>query len=70
VIGPKGMPADVVQKLNEAISTIVKSENFKGQIAAEGATPSPMKPDVLLEFMKSEFKKHGALVAQSGAVIQ
>jgi tripartite-type tricarboxylate transporter receptor subunit TctC len=70
VIGPKGMPADVVQKLNETISTIVKSETFKGQIAAEGATPAPMKPDALLEFMKSEFKKHGALVSRSGAVIQ
>lgn len=70
VIGPKGMPTDIVKKLNETISTIVQSDIFKGQIAAEGATPAPMKPDALMEFMKSEFAKHGSLVSRSGAVIQ
>jgi len=70
VIGPKGMPAEVVQKLNETISTIVQSESFKSQIAAEGAVPAPMRPDALMQFMKSEFTKHGSLVSRSGAVIQ
>lgn len=70
LIGPKGMPADIVQKLNETMSTIVQSDIFKGQIAIEGATPAPMKPDALSEFMKSEFTKHGSLVSRSGAVIQ
>ncbi|MDF2462890.1 MAG: tripartite tricarboxylate transporter substrate binding protein [Ramlibacter sp.] len=70
VIGPKGMPTEIVHKLNEAISTIVQSETFKSQIAAEGAMPAPMKPDALMQFMKSEFTKHGSLVSRSGAVIQ
>lgn len=70
VIGPKGMPPEIVQKLNETITTIVQSESFKSQIAAEGAMPAPMKPDALMEFMKSEYTKHGALVSRSGAVIQ
>lgn len=70
VIGPKGMPAEVVQKLNETISTIVQSDAFKSQITAEGAVPAPMKPDALMQFMQSEFTKHGALVSRSGAVIQ
>lgn len=70
VIGPKGMPTDVLQKLNDSISTIVQSESFRGQIAGEGATPASMRPDALMEFMKSEFTKHGALVSRSGAVIQ
>lgn len=70
VIGPKGMPTEIVQKLNETLSTIVQSESFKNQIAAEGAMPAPMKPDALMELMKSEFTKMGTLVARSGAVIQ
>jgi tripartite-type tricarboxylate transporter receptor subunit TctC len=70
VVGPKGMPSEIVQKLNETISAIVQSESFKSQIAAEGAMPAPMKPDALMEFMKSEFTKHGSLVSRSGAVIQ
>jgi tripartite-type tricarboxylate transporter receptor subunit TctC len=70
VIGPKGMPADIVQKLNQAITTIVQSDSFTAQIAAEGAAPAPSTPDALLAFMKSEYAKHGSLVSRSGAVIQ
>jgi tripartite-type tricarboxylate transporter receptor subunit TctC len=70
VIGPKGMPKDIVQKLNETITTIVQSDAFKSQIAAEGAVPAPMTPDALLAFMRSEYPKHGALASRSGAVIQ
>ena len=70
VIGPKGMPPEITQKLNESITAIVQSESFKGQIASEGAVPMPMTPDVLMAFMKSEYTKHGALVSRSGAVIQ
>ncbi|WP_198084116.1 tripartite tricarboxylate transporter substrate binding protein [Variovorax sp. E3] len=70
VIGPKGMPPEITQKLNESITAIVQSDSFKGQIAGEGAVPMPMAPDVLLAFMKSEYTKHGALVSRSGAIIQ
>lgn len=70
VIGPKGIPKDIVHKLNEAITAIVQSDAFKGQIAAEGAAPAPMAPDALGAFMRSEFTKHGSLVSRSGAVIE
>lgn len=70
VIAPKGVPTEIVQTLNAAITTIVQSDAFKTQIAAEGAVPSPMKPDALLEFMKTEFNTLGSLVSKSGAVIQ
>lgn len=70
VIGPKGMPTDIVHKLNEAITGIVQSDAFKGQIATEGALPAPMAPDALMAFMRTEFTKHGSLVSRSGAVIQ
>jgi tripartite-type tricarboxylate transporter receptor subunit TctC len=70
VIGPKGMPKEIVQKLNETITTIVQSDSFKGQIAAEGAVPAPMAPDALMAFMRTEFTKHGSLVSRSGAIIQ
>lgn len=70
VIGPKGMPKEIVQQLNETITTIVQSNSFKGQIAAEGAVPAAMAPEALMAFMRTEFTKHGSLVSRSGAVIQ
>jgi tripartite-type tricarboxylate transporter receptor subunit TctC len=70
VIGPKGMPADIVQKLNETIDTILQSQTFQSQIAAEGAVVTPMQPDALKAFITAEFAKHGALVARSGAVVE
>jgi tripartite-type tricarboxylate transporter receptor subunit TctC len=70
VIGPKGMPAATVQKLNRAVTAAIESEAFRGQIRAEGAAPLPMKPDALQRFLDEEYAKHGALVSRSGAVIQ
>jgi len=70
VVGPKGMPADVVRKLNDTIGTILQSDTFQSQIAAEGAVVTPMQPDALKAFIKAEFAKHGALVARSGAVVE
>jgi tripartite-type tricarboxylate transporter receptor subunit TctC len=70
VIGPKGVPPAILQKLNRAITTAIESDAFKGQIRAEGASPLPMKPDALQKFLYDEYAKHGALVSRSGAVIQ
>ncbi|MBV5291434.1 MAG: tripartite tricarboxylate transporter substrate binding protein [Curvibacter lanceolatus] len=70
VIGPKGMPGELVRKLNDAISAVLRMDAFQNQIAAEGATVMPMSPDALKSFLASEYAKHGALVARSGAVIE
>ncbi|WP_309683412.1 tripartite tricarboxylate transporter substrate binding protein [Polaromonas sp.] len=70
VVGPKGMPNAVVQKLNKAITATIESDAFRGQIRAEGAVPLPMSPDALQQFLRDEYAKHGELVSRSGAVIQ
>ena len=58
------------RKLNDAISAVLRMDAFQNQIAAEGATVMPMSPDALKSFLASEYAKHGALVARSGAVIE
>lgn len=70
VIGPRGMPPAVVRKLNDTINTILLSDSFKSQIASEGAVVSPMEPEALRSFLTTDYAKHGALVARSGATIQ
>jgi tripartite-type tricarboxylate transporter receptor subunit TctC len=70
VIGPKGMPRDVVRKLNESINAILHGDTFQTQIAPEGAVVAPMEPEALKAFMAAEYVKHGSLVARSGATIQ
>lgn len=70
VIGPKGMPPEVVGKLNEVINTTLQSPAFQKQIAAEGALVAPMTPDQFKAFIASEYVKHGELVGRSGVVIQ
>jgi tripartite-type tricarboxylate transporter receptor subunit TctC len=70
VIGPKGMPPEVVGKLNEVINTTLQSPAFQKQIAAEGAMVAPMTPDQFKAFIASEYVKHGDLVGRSGVVIQ
>ena len=70
VIGPKDMPRDVVRKLNEAITAILRGDTFQTQIAPEGAVVAPMEPEALKAFIAVEYSKLGSLVARSGATIQ
>jgi tripartite-type tricarboxylate transporter receptor subunit TctC len=70
VIGPKDMPRELVRKLNDAVTAVLRNADFQNQISGEGAVVSPMSSDELRVFMASEYTKHGALVARSGVVIQ
>jgi len=57
VVGPAGMSADVVRRLNETLNTVLQAPDMREKLAAEALEPTPMSPGVFLEFMKADIAR-------------
>ena len=57
VMGPAGMPKDVVDKLNSTINQILRQAEFRDKLASSGIAPMPMTPEQIKNFVPSEVAK-------------
>lgn len=57
LVGPAGMPRDVVDKLNTSIGQALQKPEAREKLAGVGIEPMPMSPDQLKTFMASEVSK-------------
>ena len=62
IVGPAGMPKDVVDKLNSAVGQALKSAEAKDKLAGIGIQPMPLAPEQLKAFMGTEVSKWIRLV--------
>lgn len=69
LVGPAGMPRDVVQKLNQAFVAALQSPEAKTRFAALMAEPVPNSPEEFGNFMKAELAKYEKVVKASGAKV-
>jgi len=67
VVAPAGTPADVVQKLNKAITEALATPEVKSRFAHLLAEPAPTTPEQFGLFMAAERAKYGPVVKASGA---
>lgn len=67
VVAPAGTPADVVQKLNQAITDALSTPELKARFATLSAEPTPTTPEQFGQFMAAERAKYGPVVKASGA---
>jgi tripartite-type tricarboxylate transporter receptor subunit TctC len=67
VIGPAGLPADVVARLNAAINKSLESTALKERLLSFGMEPMPNTPEAFVAFYKAETSKWGKIVKSSGA---
>jgi tripartite-type tricarboxylate transporter receptor subunit TctC len=69
---PKGAPADIVKKLNDAAVQAIDTPAVKERLAGLGAmvvAPDRRSSDYLGKFVKSEIEKWAAPIKQSGASV-
>ena len=66
VIGPKGMPADIVAKLNSAINTIQAKEAYRAKYRALGGVTVPQNftPSAAEELLRREDERYTTLVKE------
>jgi tripartite-type tricarboxylate transporter receptor subunit TctC len=65
--GPKGMPADVIGALNQAVNDIVTQPATDAEMVRQGADPVGGTPAQFAQFVQREFEKWRAIVRESGA---
>lgn len=69
IVGPAGIPKDVVAKLNGEIVKILREPATRDKIAAQGFNIVTSSPDELAAYMRAEHEKWGKLVKVSGAKV-
>jgi tripartite-type tricarboxylate transporter receptor subunit TctC len=67
IVGPAGVPKDIVAKLNSALRTAVMADDFKTKLAADGTEPLPSTPEEYAVDIDKEETKWSAIVKKSGA---
>jgi tripartite-type tricarboxylate transporter receptor subunit TctC len=69
LVGPAGMPRDVVQRLNQAFVAALHTPEAKTRFAGLMAEPVPNSPEEFDRFMKAELVKYEKIVKASGAKV-
>ncbi len=69
VMGPAGMPREIVARLNKELARMVTLPNIKEAWAKQGAEPMAMAPEQTTAHLQSDIQKLGKLVRAAGAKI-
>jgi tripartite-type tricarboxylate transporter receptor subunit TctC len=67
VIGPAGMPMEIVERMNGELAKVVNSAEIKEFFATQGATPMASSPEQFADHMRADIVKLGKAVKASGA---
>ncbi len=70
IVGPAGIPADVVAKIDAGIKAATSSESFKQRIEGIGSYPTYKTPAETDAFFRNEMKAWDDLVKKQHIVIQ
>lgn len=66
IVGPAGMPADVVGKLNEQINVSLQSPAILERLQREGAQPMPSTPQVFGDLIAKDLERWRKVIKDSG----
>jgi len=66
LIGPKGLPAEVVQKINAAVAAVLSDSAVRQRLVDDGAEVQSMSPSELGTFMRTENARWVKVVRDAG----
>lgn len=66
LIGPKGLPMDVVQRLNQATTSVLRQPDVVKRLEEQGVDVAPSTPQHLDAFIRGEVKKYREAIQQAG----
>jgi tripartite-type tricarboxylate transporter receptor subunit TctC len=70
LIGPKGIPKDIVDKLNKAVLESLSDPSTAEQLATDGLTPAKDSPEAFGQLIELEVKRWGALIKSRGITLK
>ena len=65
-VGPAGLPADVVRRLNETQVAVLKAPDLAEKLAAEAVEPWPMSSEQFGQYIRAEIERWTALAKARG----
>lgn len=65
-VGPAGMPADIVRRLNETQVAVLKSPDMAEKLAGEAVEPWPMTPEQFGQYIAADIARWTALAKSRG----
>lgn len=69
MVGPKGLPADVVAKLNKVANEFLASTEGRAQLQTFSMRPIGGKPEALAKFVQSEMEKWAPIIEPIAASV-
>jgi tripartite-type tricarboxylate transporter receptor subunit TctC len=66
LVGPAGMPAETVARLNTLVNGLLDDPEVLSRLALEGAEPAPRTPDAFRALIAAELDRFRALIARAG----
>lgn len=66
LLGPGGMPADVVARLSRDCNAALQSDSVKDRLMKLGATPEGGTPQQLRHLIRAEYDKWGPVIKAVG----
>lgn len=70
IFGPKGMPQDIVNRLNTEINAILKEKDFAAVLEADGSTALGGTPAALAALVKSDIERWRKLIKDRNLKIE
>lgn len=70
LLGPAGMPRDMVMRLNGDIDRLLKTPDVRPAIIATGLEVSTGTPEELTALIRAEYDKWGRVIRETGATVQ
>jgi len=70
LLGPAGMPPEIVSKLGKALADVVNAPAMRTRFFEMGIEPAAGTPQQFTELMRSEIEKWGKVVKASGAKVE
>lgn len=57
VVGPAGMPGDVVSRLNDTLNTVLRAPDLSEKLAVEAVEPMPMTPRQFGDYLRADLAR-------------
>ena len=70
LVGPKGIPAEIADRLNREINDIIRAEDMKKSLATDGLEPAGGSRARFGEILKSEMERWAKVVQQAGIKVE
>jgi tripartite-type tricarboxylate transporter receptor subunit TctC len=69
LVGPKGLPKDIVARLNREVNESLKSDDVRKILASDGLEPAGGSPEELAAIMKKEIGRWAEVVKRAGVKV-